>query len=241
MHKFWEKLHPRYTSYEQAEEYKFLSQIYTSIARSKGANVRIWRKLGPKTEKLIQDNIDVTLRDDLEVLVMDENLIRKIKEGLKPHNPKSIEIKITRRINRDPNNPKFIEIAEKLEKLKEKYNEKLLTNLEFLKELIILARSVLEIEKGAQQTRETNKKNALTRVFEKSKIDSKEVEKIIEEIDEIVTKERFDGWQNTINGTKLIKQKLLQILYKHKLPDEELKDKPGTVFYEAYLYLREHY
>ena len=44
LHKFWEKLHPRYTSYEQAEEYKFLSQIYTSITRSKGGNVRIWKK-----------------------------------------------------------------------------------------------------------------------------------------------------------------------------------------------------
>ena len=87
----------------------------------------------------------------------------------------------------------------------------------------------------------TNKKNALTRVFEKSKIDSKEVEKIIEEIDEIITKERFDGWQNTINGTKLIKRKLFQILYKHKLPDEELKDEPGTVFSEAYNYVVEHY
>ena len=172
---------------------------------------------------------------------MDEDLIRKIKEGLKQHNPKSIEIKITRRINRDPKNPKFIDIGEKLERIKEKYNKDQLTNQEFLKELISLARKVVEIEKEMQQTNETNKKNALTRVFEKSKIDSKEVEKIIEEIDEIITKERFDGWQNTINGTKLIKRKLFQILYKHKLPDEELIDKPGTVFYEAYLYLREHY
>ena len=239
--RFWEKLHPRYTTPEQVKEYKFLSKIYTSIAPSKGAGIRIWKKLGPKTEKLIQDNIDVTLRDDLEVLVMDENLIRKIKEGLKPYNPKSIEIKITRKINRDPSNPKFIEIAEKLELLKEKYNKKLIDNTEFLKELIELARNIVEIEKEAELTRESNKKNALTRVFEKSKIDSKEVEKIIEELDEIVSKERFDGWQNTINGTKLIRQKLLQILYKHKLSDEELKDEPGTVYYEAYLYVREHY
>ena len=104
-----------------------------------------------------------------------------------------------------------------------------------------MARNIIEIEKEAELTRESNKKNALTRVFEKSKIDSKEVEKIIEEIDEIVSKERFDGWQNRINGTKLIKQKLFQILYKHKLSDEELNDEPGTVFFEAYLYVREHY
>jgi hypothetical protein len=104
-----------------------------------------------------------------------------------------------------------------------------------------LARRVIEVEKDVQQTNETNKKNALTRVFEKSKIDSKEVGKIVEEIDQVVTEERFDGWQNTIQGTKLIKRKLFQILYKHKLPDEELKDESGTVFYEAYHYVREHY
>ena len=57
----------------------------------------------------------------------------------------------------------------------------------------------------------------------------------IEEIDEIITKERFDGWQNTINGTKVIKQKLFQILYKHKLDDDE------ELFEKAYLYCREHY
>ena len=241
LNKFWDKLHPRFTTSDQSDEYKFLAQIYTSISRSKGANVKIWKKLGPKTEKLIQDNIDVTLRDNLEVLVMDENLIRKIKEGLQPYDPKTIEINITRRINRDPSNPKFIDISEKLQLLKEKYNEKLLNNNQLLRELLALAREVVEIEKDIQQNTELNKKNALTRIFEKSQISSQEIEETVKEIDDVVTKERFDGWQNTINGTQLIRQKLFQILYKHKLPEEELADKPGTVFYEAYMYVREHY
>lgn len=233
--RFWEKLHPRYTTLEQAREYKFLSQIYTSIARSGGDGVKIWKKLGPKTTKLIQDNIDVTLRDDLEILVMDENLIRKIKEGLKAYDPKSIEIKIIRRINLDPTNPKSIEIAEKLQHLKEKYNQKLIDNAEFLKELIDLARTVIETEKEVKQIQESNKKNALTRIFKRTKISSNEIEKTVEEIDDIVTKERFDGWQNTIHGTKLIRQKLYQILYRHKLgDDDELLEK-------SYLYVREHY
>ena len=235
LHRFWDILHPRFTNSAQVEEYKFLTQIYTSISRSKGANVKIWKKLGPKTEKLIQDNIDVTLRDNLEVLVMDENLIKKIKEGLAPHNPKSIEIFITRRINHDPSDPKFVDIFEKLQKLKDKYNQKLLDNNQLLEELLDLARQVIEIEKDIEQNKETNKKNALTRIFEKSKISSQEIEEIVKEIDDIITTERFDGWQNTINGTKLVKQKLFQILYKHKLgEDEELLEK-------AYLYVREHY
>ena len=235
LNKFWDKLHPRFTTPDQSDEYKFLAQIYTSISRSKGANVKIWKKLGPKTEKLIQDNIDVTLRDNLEVLVMDENLIRKIKEGLEKYDPKIIEINITRRINHDPSNPDFVDISEKLQILKDKYNEHLLTNNQLLLALLELARKVVEIEKDVQQNTELNKKNALTRIFEKSQISSQEIEETVKEIDDVVTKERFDGWQNTINGTKLIKQKLYQILYKHKLgEDDELLEK-------TYLYVREHY
>jgi len=166
---------------------------------------------------------------------MDEDLIRKIKEGLKPYNPKSIEIKISRRINRDPNNPKFIEISEKLEKLKEKYNQKLIDNKEFLKELIDLARSVIQIEKDAQASPKVGSKNALTRIFEKASISSEEIEKIVEKIDKIITQERYDGWQNTSHGTKLIQQKLYRILYDHKLSDDE------ELFEKAYNYIKEHY
>ena len=235
LNRFWEKLHPRYTNSQQTKDYKFLYQIYTSTSRSKGGNVRIWKKLGPKTEQLIQDNIDVILRDDLEVLVMDEDLIRKIKEGLKPYDPRTIEIKITRRINRDPYNPKVIKIAEKLEQLKEKYNQKLIDNKDFLKELIDLARSIIEIEKDTPVTTKSGNKNALTRIFEKANTPSKEIEKTIEEIDQIITKERYDGWQNTSHGTKLIQQKLYRILYDHKLSDDE------ELFNKAYNYIQEHY
>ena len=235
LNKFWEMLHPRYTNSQMVKDYKLLSQIYTSIAPSKGGNARIWKRLGAKTEKLIQDNIDVTLRDDLEVLVMDEEVIRKIKEGLQKYDPKSIEIKITRRINRDRNNPKFIAIAEKLEELRGKYNQKLIDNKEYLKGLIDLARSVIEIEKETKAIVEDAEKKALTRIFETANTPSEEIKKIIDEIDEIITKERYDGWQNTSHGTKLIQQKLYRILFDHKLSDDE------ELFEKAYNYIREHY
>jgi len=235
LNKFWEMLHPRYTNPQMVKDYKLLYQIYTSIAPSKGGNVRIWKKLGPKTEKLIQDNIDVTLKDDLEVLIMDEEVIRKIKEGLQRYDPKSIEIKITRRINKDRNNPKFIAISEKLEELREKYNQKLIDNKEYLKGLIDLARTVIAIEKETKAIVEDTERKALTRIFEKANTPSEEIKKIVDEIDEIITRERYDGWQNTSHGTKLIQQKLYRILYDHKLSDDE------ELFDKAYNYIREHY
>jgi len=61
------------------------------------------------------------------------------------------------------------------------------------------------------------------------------LKKIVEEIDQIISKERYDGWQNTITGTKLIQQKLYRILYTHKLYDDE------ELFEKAYNYIKEHY
>lgn len=236
LNKFWEMLHPRYTNPQMVKDYKLLYQIYTSIAPSKGGNVRIWKTLGPKTEKLIQDNIDVTLRDDdLEKLVMDDEMIRKIKDGLQPYNPKSIEIKITRRINRNRNNPKFVDIGEKLENLRDKYNQKLIDNKEYLKGLIDLARIAVAAEKETKATPEDTKKKALTRIFEKANTPSKEIKTIVEKIDQIITTKRFDGWQNTSSGTRLIRKELFRILYDHKLSDDE------ELFDKAYNYITEHY
>ena len=237
LHKYWEILHPRHTNSKQVEDYTFLLQVFTSILPSKGASTRIWKKLGAKTTQLIQENINVTLYDELETLVMDDALIKKIKEGLEPYEPKSIEIKIIRRVRRDPNNPKFIAIAEKLEKLKERYNQKLVDNKEFLKLLIDLARETVEAEKESQIKPTANKKKALSRIFEKAKTKRtpKEIEEVVKEIDEIIEKQRFDGWENTIQGTRDIKQALFKILYRHKLSDDE------ELFEKAYNYIKEHY
>jgi len=154
---------------------------------------------------------------------------------LQRYDPKSIEIKITRRINRDRNNPRFIVIAEKLEELRGKYNQKLIDNKEYLKGLIDLARSVIAIEKETKAIVEDTERKTLTRIFEKANTPSDEIKKIIDEIDEIITQERYDGWQNTSHGTKLIQQKLYRILYDHKLSDDE------ELFDKAYNYIREHY
>lgn len=233
---FWNKSHLRHITPDQVKECQFLAQIYSSIDSSTDGNMQIWKKLGPKTKKLIQDNIDITLRDDSKILVMDNELIRKIKKGLEPHGPlKTIEIMIIRRINCDPTNPDFIYIAEKLEELKERHNQRLISNYDLMIELLKMSNEAIKIEKGIKQNKKENKKNILTRIFEKSKISSKEIEETVEEIDDVVTKDCFDGWQNTINGTKVIKQKLFQILYKHKLDDDE------ELFEKTYLYRREHY
>jgi len=61
------------------------------------------------------------------------------------------------------------------------------------------------------------------------------VQRVVDDIDEIVRAVRFDGWQNTHAGEREVKIALRKTLLKYKLHrDVELFDK-------AYGYIREYY
>ena len=61
------------------------------------------------------------------------------------------------------------------------------------------------------------------------------VERVVNDIDEIVRYVRFDGWQNTHAGEREVKMALRKTLFKYKLhQDQELFDR-------AYGYIRQYY
>ena len=61
------------------------------------------------------------------------------------------------------------------------------------------------------------------------------VERIVNDIDQIVKIVRFDGWQDSAAGEREVKQSLRKALLKYKLhKDQEL-------FERAYAYIREYY
>ena len=61
------------------------------------------------------------------------------------------------------------------------------------------------------------------------------VERIVNDIDEIVRIVRFDGWQHTTTGEKEVKRELRKILWvKYVIKDDEL-------FNKAYEYIKEYY
>ena len=61
------------------------------------------------------------------------------------------------------------------------------------------------------------------------------VERIVDDIDDIVRKVRFDGWQATDAGEREVRKALRRTLFKYKLhTDTEL-------FEKAYGYVREYY
>ena len=80
-------------------------------------------------------------------------------------------------------------------------------------------------------------KTALSELFLELKTDTTPaiVERIVNDIDEIVRIVRFDGWQNSTTGEKEIKRELRRILWvKYVIKDEEL-------FNKAFEYIKEYY
>ncbi len=91
--------------------------------------------MGAKTVELINENVHVeSVRDDVETLVMDAQVLEGILNDAEPgKKAKEIEIKLVARLRKHLGNPKFTELGERLEKIKERHEQGFLTSLEFLK------------------------------------------------------------------------------------------------------------
>ena len=112
-------------------------------------------------------------------------------------------------------------------------------SIEFLKELLELAKDVVKLERETPPEEEIDRgKAALTQLFEEAKSETTPIMvscRIVDDIDEIVRAVRFEGWQNTHGGEREVKIVLRKTLFKYKLhQDTEL-------FEKAYGYIREYY
>ena len=230
---------PRFLTQEFHDDYRWLSAVYESIQPPTSRGKLIWKRLGAKTTDIIQDHVKVLeIQNDLESLVVDGKILESIKEE-KPQNPKIIELKITRRLRRHHDNPKFIQLGERVEKSNAKYEKGLIDSTEYLKELLEIAKDLVaaEQEEKFKKPSKLDEKEALTRIFDESQVkkDPEIIRQIVIDIDEIVKKVRFEGWQFTISGEREIKQEITRVLLKHKLH----KDK--ELFQKIYDYVKQHY
>lgn len=200
----------------------------------------IWHSLGAKTIELIHQNVQVeAIRDDLDDIVLDSELVELILETPNPKKKaREIQIKVAQRLRQHIGNPRFKALSERLENLKERHEQGQIQSVVFLKELLDLARELLETEKETPpQEDEDRGKAALTELFQEVSNDQtpKMVERIVNDIDEIVRLVRFDGWQHTSAGEREVRQALRKTLLKYKLhQDKEL-------FEKAYGYIKQYY
>jgi type I restriction enzyme R subunit len=237
----WEAISPDSILNTFEPDYKWLSAIYESVRPADHTGRLIWHAHGQKTLELINSNVKVEVpRDDLETIILDADVLDDLSTGGSSITKKTklIEIKIAARIAKHNDNPLFIELGERLEVLKAKYAEGQQASLDFLRELLDLARETLAAEKTlALIPREDKGKAALTELFESLKTDGTPimVERIVVDIDDVVRAVRFDGWQGTSQGDREVQQALRKTLYvKYKMRDADVFDK-------ALEYIREYY
>lgn len=237
----WNALSPDACLLPYKYDYQWLSRVYESVKPTDGRGGLIWATLGPKTIELVHENITVGDADDsLEILSLDADLIDDFIEKQKDlkKETKKVEINLVAKILAHGHDPKFVKLGEKLESLREKHEQGLLTSIEFLKLLLELAKEAAKAEKEVVPVQEIDKgKAALTELFNGVKNQNTPiiVERIVADIDSIVKIVRFDGWQNTTAGKQEVKKALRSVVWvKYKIKDKDVFDK-------AYSYIEQYY
>jgi type I restriction enzyme R subunit len=236
----WEALSPDPVLQQYEADYRWLSQVYISVQPTTGMGKLVWHALGAKTIELIHQNVSVeAVRDDLDEIVLDAELLEMLLNTPNPRTKaREIEIKIARRLHKHIGNLQFKALSERLEALKERHEQGQVNSVVFLKELLDLARELLQVEKDTPPEEDDDRgKAALTDLFMEARNDQtpKMIERIVNDIDEIVRLVRFPDWQQTSAGEREVKRALRKTLFKYQLhQDQEL-------FEKAYSYIRQYY
>lgn len=238
--RIWEALSPDPALTPHEKDYRWLSHIYESLKPSTGTGRLLWHRLGAKTIELIHQNVHVGgVRDDLDTLVLDADLLETVLGGADPgKKAREVEIKLSARLRRHAHDPRFKALAERLEELKQKHQKGVLVSVAYLKALLENAAECVRLERETPPgTLIDEGKAALTQLFEESKSERTPVmvQRVVDDIDEIVRAVRFDGWQNTHAGEREVKQALRKTLFKYKLHQD------AALFEKAYGYIREYY
>lgn len=237
----WNALSPDSFLNDYKYDYQWLSRVFESVKPTDGRGSLIWATLGAKTIELVHENLIVgEVHDDMDILSLDADLIDDFIEKQKDikKTTMKVEINLVAKILEHKNDPKYVKLGEKLEILREKHEQGLLTSIEFLRLLLELAKEAACAEKEVVPEEEIDKgKAALTELFNgvKNRNTPVIVERIVNDIDDIVKLVRFDGWQNTTAGKKEVKKVLRSIIrQKYSIKDQD-------IFEKAYNYIEQYY
>lgn len=235
----FEALSPRPAVNPYRADFVWLTDVYRSVKPPDNTGRLRWIKLGPKTLDIINANIKVEIPVKTETIVLDADTIDDYLSGRSSDiDPEEVEKAITARIARHRGNPKFVALGKRLNALREKYTDLQQANLDFLRELLELAKDTVAAENDIEELPpEEQGKVALTELFEAVKTNETPiiVENVVHEIDEVVRATRFTGWQGTHEGEREVQKALRRTLYiKFKIRDDD-------VFNKAYSYVREYY
>jgi type I restriction enzyme R subunit len=241
------------------ESYRFLARIYASIAPNNAADLLLWQKLGAKTMEIVHAHLTgITIDSDaLENVAMDAEVLEALRDtGLFPAPPKigqppptalevlqRLEERIKARIAGTDGLKVWKSLAERLELLRLSRISTAAESVEFLRQLLELAKSLLEAERADSEGRIDEvkvvdpRKGALTQIFDEYKPAGVPfvIETVVEQVDSLVQPVRGTGWQTSHPGDRTVRQELRLILRNSGLPPA------GELFDRAYAYIRENY
>ena len=129
-------------------------------------------------------------------------------------------------------------MSERLDALKDRFESGQINSVEFLKQLLEIAKETLQAEKEVPPEEDEDRgKAALTDLFNEVKTAETPimVERVVADIDEIVRLVRFPGWQTTAAGEREVKKALRKSLLKYQLHQD------AELFERAYGYIRQYY
>jgi type I restriction enzyme R subunit len=137
----------------------------------------------------------------------------------------------------------WVSLADRLEALRRAKIDSAAASVEFLKQLLVLAKDLVEAEKADEEGRLDDikvvdpDKGALTQILAEYAPPDVPViiETVVEKIDAIVRPVRGTGWQESQPGDREVRQQLRLVLKDSGLPPQ------GEIFDRAYAYIREHY
>lgn len=241
-------------------DYKWLARIYKSVTPTDAPDRLLWQRLGAKTAELIHEHLsDVTVDGrGLETVAIDAgvfealrqlNLFPDIIDGDAPTPPTvedildTLEARLRRRLAGGASHPVWVSLADRLEALRRSKIDSAAASVEFLKQLLALAKDLVEAEKANEEGRLDEikvvdpDKGALTQILAEYAPPDVPViiETVVEKIDAIVRPVRGTGWQESQPGDREVRQQLRLVLKDSGLPPQ------GEIFDRAYAYIREHY
>lgn len=242
----WDIVSPNAWLDQFEQDYSWLAGVYQSIRPVTNGPSLIWTLLGAKTIEIIHNSIDsINIGTPLEDLVVNADIIdQAITEAEAKKRTIELEQVLRLRLQNHAGDINYKPFVEKLEELRERMEQSLETSIDFLKQLLELAKDLLKAEKKAAIDdtpidQRMQARAALTELFESIKTPETPiiVENIVNDIDKeiVAIVRKFSDAFKSVTAQREIKQKLRSILWiKYGLKDQE-------VFEKAYSYIEQYY
>lgn len=241
-------------------DYRWLAKVYKSVEPTDISDALIWKRLGAKTLELISQHVSITLDDaGAQSVVLDADAVELLRQlSLVPDDDRgtdtpaavtisTVEIlntlaeRIRSRLERDPASGPWPDLAARLEALRNRQVATAAESVQLLKDVLKLAREVVEADRTAPGGEETSvidqDRGALTAILEEFAPPDTPVivERVAEDIDAIVRPVRGTRWQASHPGDREVRVQIRKVLRNHGLPAS------GELFDRAYAYIAEHY